>query len=89
MKKHSRLYRLAAVFALAALAAASALGCARAEERQDRDGMEAAAVESPDIPIDGYEAWNELLSENEPSSEFKESFEAFAFESAEAVLPME
>lgn len=89
MKKHGRLYRLTAAFALAALAAVSVLGCAGADGNKYKDGMEASAVESPDIPIDDYEAWNELFSENEPSPEFKESLEAFAFESAEAVLPIE
>ncbi len=83
MKKNYMIFCAAAVFSVLAC------GCAEAGDSKNADSVEAAAVEDPDIPIDDYEAWNELLSENDPDTEFKESLLDFAFESAEAILPME
>ena len=56
MKKNYMIFCAAAVFSVLAC------GCAEAGDSKNADSVEAAAVEDPDIPIDDYEAWNELLT---------------------------
>ena len=71
------------------VSAALLWGCAGINSHNDPDGMEAAAVESAEIPADDYEAWNALLSENDISQEFRDSLACFAFDSGSAVLSEE
>ena len=80
MKKYYMIF--GAVAALSVLAC----GCNGANGSRDADSVEAAAVEDPDIPIDDYEAWEELMDENEITGDFRDSLSDLAFKSGSIVL---